>query len=95
MSKEQTALERIKDEVALEHYGSSVSCWDEAMDRYPSTGILKLWPIVCERFARECCQATLEKAARNANVHPDRLYENGHPMIDKSSITNKNNIVIL
>lgn len=93
MSKEQTALERIKDEVAKEAYCLD---WNHLVHKYPSSKDTKYWPIVIERYTRECCQATLEKAAGNAKT---KKYGNSgswfDASVDKSSITNKDNIVIL
>lgn len=59
MSKEQTALERIKDEVAKEYY--KVNTYEEL---YKASNALpfvdSIIDIIAERYARECCQATKE-----------------------------------
>lgn len=97
MSKEQTALERIKNEVAKENgyfdYDQMVEIRKPTKDTYDG-----IFDIICERYARECCQATLEKAAGNVKVTiipPERWGENQIHSIDKSSITNPENICIL
>lgn len=53
-----------------------------------------------EEYARRCCEATLIKAAENAEATPYlKYYKNGSTdwvaVIDSSSITNPDNIVIL
>lgn len=86
-------LEEIKNQVAREKLFAS---WDLISDVY----VVEYWPIVCERYARECCKATLEKAAKNAKYKaiPDPTQDDPETYnieIDKSSITNPDNICIL
>lgn len=84
------ALERIQNEVAREN---GYSRWHNPELNY-------LWPEVCRRYALECCKATLAKASENADVmvHPkDELKpsEMQRYVVDKSTVTDKENIVIL
>lgn len=91
-----TKLEEIKNQVAYENNWRD---WDDA----PDIRQLQMWPEVNRRHARECCKATLEKAAENAQVCIDGdskgtsygLPSNEFIEVDKSSITNPDNICIL
>lgn len=98
---EQTLLDQIKDEVA-EQYGQI--SWKYAMQNNGSHGIGALWEYVCERYgeakAKASCEATLKKASEKADticINPDinpevECYQH---VVDKSSITDPNNITIV
>ncbi|MCT4034880.1 hypothetical protein HZQ14_15765 [Elizabethkingia anophelis] len=95
-------LEQIKNEIAIE-FGYS--------DFHNSTFCRKTDVKICDeiskRYAREVAQASLEKAAKNANIK----YHDGHNklykavkhvqigadniQIDKESITNESNIILI
>ncbi|MVW93668.1 hypothetical protein FCL53_17030 [Elizabethkingia meningoseptica] len=95
-------LDQIKDEVAKEFGYSSF----ENSIFYGEIDI-RIIDEVAKRYAREVAQASLEKAAENANIK----YHDGHNklykavkhvqigadniQIDKESITNPNNITLL
>ncbi len=91
-------LDEIKDEVATKlHKESNKLLHEEArillIDKYVTE--------VCKSYAKECCIATLEKASENARItsyiRPGFDVEEGGMEIneiDKSSITNPDNIVL-
>ena len=82
-----TRLEEIQNEVAKAVYRDT---WDKLFD----VNQLEIWHIIYKRYATECCKATLEKAARKAMpLLKDGPYSNNN--INKSSITDESNIVIL
>lgn len=88
-------LEQIKDEVARSKGLGSWSeldykgyIWDSDIEA------------VCEKYAKECIKASLEKASQNVKM---KLKQNIYDLsmmddwseIDKDSITNSENIVLL
>ncbi|MCT4085477.1 hypothetical protein HZP35_18715 [Elizabethkingia anophelis] len=79
-------LEQIKNEVAIE-FGYS--------DFHNSTFCRKTDVKICDeiskRYAREVAQASLQKAAENAVIEPKGMMTR----VDKESITNECNIVML
>ncbi|MDX8564689.1 hypothetical protein OZ664_11825 [Elizabethkingia sp. HX WHF] len=96
-------LEQIKDEVAEEHVSSS---WNDMMFRYGGVGDVII-DKVAKRYAREVAQSTLEKAAENSILkltfssgeiatNPTWKMPDGELIeLQKSSITNPNNITLL
>lgn len=56
-----TLLEEIKKQVSKENF-------DYDVERRTGPLADSFWKIVCERYARECVKASLEKAAENAKV---------------------------
>lgn len=50
---------------------------------------------IAKRYAHECCKATLEKAAEEVDYDIDGQEHIEAVYIDKESITNEENIVIL
>lgn len=60
-------------------------------------GIDRVVGIVAEKYAKECCEATLKEASKNAKISShkwsDRIREEHE--IKKESITNPNNIILL
>ncbi|OBS12785.1 hypothetical protein ATE49_15485 [Elizabethkingia miricola] len=97
-------LEEIKNEVAKElEYAN----WEVLKNGLSDFKIGICYEEVAKRYAREVAQASLEKAAENANIK----YHDGHNklykavkhvqigadniQIDKESITNESNIVML
>ncbi|MDV3555235.1 hypothetical protein CMU75_09030 [Elizabethkingia anophelis] len=97
------SIEEIKDEVAQEHNNSS---WSDMMFKYGGVGDTIIDKVV-HRYARKVAQASLEKAAENARMkYHDGLIKLNTPkkyiqlgadniQLDKESITNEQNIVIL
>lgn len=77
-------LEQIKNEVANEH-GFNNLLWNEKENQFINE--------VAKRYANACVKASLEKAANEAKMgtHP----EGTSIVINKSSITNPDNIVLL
>lgn len=91
-------LEDIKNEYAKEFdYGD----WISFINDQPSWGIEGHMNDVCKRYAKECSQASLEKASEKAEIYiPDGAYMDCYVNpenieILKSSITNVENITLL
>lgn len=90
-------LEEIKNEYAKEFdYGD----WISFINDQPSWGIEGHMNDVCKRYAKECSQASLKKASENVkmktkdNVHELSMMDDWSEL-DKESITNESNIVLL
>ncbi|AQX00461.1 hypothetical protein [Elizabethkingia anophelis] len=100
-------LEQIKDEVAKDFGYESFEKFDDKSTFYYDHKTPKIIDEISKRYALEVAQASLEKAAENANIK----YHDGHNklykavkhvqigadniQIDKESITNHNNITLL
>lgn len=84
-------LEEIKNEYAKEFdYGD----WISFINDQPSWGVEGHMNDVCKRYAKECSQASLDKASKAAEViEPSDI--DYCPYVDKESITNESNIVLL
>ncbi|MVW92435.1 hypothetical protein FCL53_10710 [Elizabethkingia meningoseptica] len=79
-------LEQIKDEVAKE-FGYS----DFHNSTFYRKTDVKICDEIAKRYAREVAQASLQKAAENAVIEPKGMMTR----VDKESITNECNIVML
>ncbi|MDV3470864.1 hypothetical protein CMU02_08995 [Elizabethkingia anophelis] len=97
-------LEEIKNEYSLQLaklFDRKFTSWEGMIntDFEYGTGISKVYDIeqlmdeVAKRYAREVAQASLEKAAENARTKTNR--ESTSIVVNKESITNEQNIVIL
>lgn len=90
-----TLLEKIKDAVSIEH---GMGIWTNICNNLPSIdNIDGIVTQIAERYATEkarlSCEATLKKASENGKVFWST--KNEFYQIDKSSITDPSNIVIL
>lgn len=81
-------LQQIKDEYARE---MRYADWDSIPDADWWNRIIN---DIAKRYARACCEATLKQAAENAECLPGGMYE-ASGLIDRKSILNPDNIVIL
>ena len=91
-------LEEIKKEVAIEYTYESYDDFKN-LTRKIDTDIVfimdEFFNKVAKRYAKEVAIASLEKASENAKVKYTLDEElNKHYLIDKSSITNVENIVL-
>ena len=91
-------LEEIKNEVAIEYSYDSYDDFKN-LTRKINTDIVfimdEFFNKVAKRYAEEVVIASLEKASENAKVKYTLDEElNKHYLIDKSSITNVENIVL-
>ena len=91
-------LEEIKNEVAIEYSYESYDDFKN-LTRKINTDIVfimdEFFNKVAKRYAKEVVIASLEKASENAKVKYTLDEElNKHYLIDKSSITNVENIVL-
>ena len=98
-------LEEIKNEVAIENgfenydnlisdYGEKNPNWYDYGKKHPNN-FDKYFDEIAKRYAKEVAIASLEKASENAKVKYTLDEElNKHYLIDKSSITNEENIVL-
>ena len=87
-------LEEIKNEVAIE---KAYDSWNEItfFNNRNVVFIELLMNEVAKRYAKEVAIASLEKASKKAKVKYTLDEElNKHYLIDKSSITNEENIVL-
>jgi len=83
------SLKEIQDQVAKERAHIS---WEDLT----AIGRSRCWPEVNQRYARECVKASLEEASENAVIFmPSHRHLHGTKNVDKSSITNESNIVLL
>lgn len=67
--------------------------WDEFISDQPNYKKEQCYNDVYIVYAIECCKASLEKASENATYNYDQKYDK--ISINKESITNQDNIVIL
>ena len=100
---EQTLLDQIKNDVAKEK-GFPLGWIELEVDYQGYSQYDECWIIVCERYyqakAKASCEATLKKASENARtkfINGNTKTDNSRieEVIDKSSINNLSNIVIL
>lgn len=87
-------LEEIKNEYAKE---LELSNWDDMIEYFLAgdvNGIFYAYENVINRYAKECSQASLNKAYQESLLNPD-MYSNCFCTIDEESITKESNIVIL
>jgi len=90
-------LEQIKDEVAKE-ICPFCDNWAEYFTTYDKSVVQRTMEEVCKRYATECVKASLEKAANEADVeceNPQAYPELQRYIVDKSSITDSKNIILL
>lgn len=97
-------LEEIKNEYAKE---KSYDNWTDFINDEAHWMVEKHMNEICEIFAKECCQASLEKASENTTMtfhdgfhktnEPKKYYQIGadNLQINKESIVQESNIVIL
>lgn len=92
MTEKTMTLGDVKDQVSYEWF---LKPWLELSESRKSD----ICTEVAKRYARECCKASLEWAAGKAEVTSYELpIENGGGtqfVVDKDTITNESNIVIL
>ena len=93
-------LEEIKNEVAIEYSYESYDDFKN-LTRKIDTDIVfvmdEFFNKVAKRYAKEVAIASLEKASENAKLKTfstKNLTDFSKKMVDKSSITNKENIVL-
>jgi hypothetical protein len=90
IDKHVNKLEEIKDQLATEF---GYTDWEDLSIEVITD---KHWPEVCKRYATECCKATLEKAANNAQaLIGDDEHGLEYPFVSKGSITEESNITLL
>lgn len=90
-----TRLQQIKDEYAIKHHAHD---WESFIRNQASWWIEAQMNDVCNIYAKECSQASLEKASENAKVEKEYSvkYQDFIPDgIDKESITNPENVILL
>ena len=94
-------LEEIKNEVAkeigYENYNEYIKELYKNADFYFVERINKLNNEIAKRYAKEVAIASLEKASENAKLKTfstKNLTDFSKKMVDKSSITNEENIVL-
>lgn len=91
-----TRLEEIKNEIAKEMQAEDA--WVDMKHfkdgTYQSPITEKYYNRIIERYARECCIATQKKCAENGRVRRD-WYNPKYYHVDKDSITNPENIVLI
>ena len=94
-------LEEIKNEVAkeigYENYNEYIKELYKNADFYFVERINKLNNEIAKRYAKEVAIASLEKASENAKLKTfstKNLIDFSKKMVDKSSITNEENIVL-
>lgn len=99
---EQTLLDKIKEGLAKENGSEDWHTYDKKIRYTPVYSLV--WMQVCERYAeakaKASCEATLKKASDNAKFKHVYDYSLEKPqyektVIEKSSITDPSNIVIL
>ena len=100
-------LEEIKNEVAIENgfenydnlisdYGEKNPNWYDYGKKHPNN-FDKYFDEIAKRYAKEVAIASLEKASENAKLETfstKNLTDFSKKMVDKSSITNEENIVL-
>ena len=100
-------LEEIKNEVAIENgfenydnlisdYGEKNPNWYDYGKKHPNN-FDKYFDEIAKRYAKEVAIASLEKASENAKLKTfstKNLTDFSKKMVDKSSITNEENIVL-
>ena len=94
-------LEEIKNEVAIEigyeNYNEYIKELCKNAEFYFVERINKLNNEIAKRYAKEVAIASLEKASENAKLKTfstKNLTDFSKKMVDKSSITNEENIVL-
>lgn len=89
---EPTLLDQIKNDVAKERGYPDWYCMEQEMYGYE---VREAMTIVCIGYADKCVKASLIKASEKARCI--KVWGIGEPFfeVDKSSITDKENIVIL
>ena len=95
-------LEEIKNEVAIEQSfeDNYFNTWDKFQNYYASRHpewFEQYFDEIAKRYAKEVAIASLEKASENAKLKTfstKNLTDFSKKMVDKSSITNKENIVL-
>ncbi len=81
-------LEEIKNDYAK---ANQYDNWTDFINDEAHWMVEKHMDNVCEIYAKECSQASLEKASEKAFIEPKGMMTR----VDKESITNVENIVIL
>ncbi|HFI4796474.1 TPA: hypothetical protein ACGQK4_002193 [Elizabethkingia anophelis] len=84
-------LEQIKYEVAKEFGYESFEQFDDKSTFSYDQKTPKIIDEVAKRYAFEVAQASLQKAAENAVIEPKGMMTR----VDKESITNESNIILL
>jgi len=84
----KTKLEEIKNEYAqLFRYNN----WTDFINDQPNYCVEHHMNKICEIYAKECSQASLEEASKNACIEPKGMMTR----VDKESITDPDNIILL